>query len=253
MPPLRYKFIGSEQHLSFDSIRRLVLHQLSIQDRRRAWKHIEQCTRCGSIHESLAKPQLVVRRRSSKSHGAMLALGIVVVIGLSLTYVNFGTNIKLSKEDVSIVYSWGLIKIQNKALPKQTPQPPEVAPSEYFKKSASNILLKSIYPSSKPVQKSHPIQSNQIHGLITANNQPLQGVTVMVPDGKTARVSNADGRYFIQVPDSTTVLVFIYQGKQLVKELDVIPGRMDINLIPENMEYAEIESALSNEELITSN
>ena len=250
MPSLRYKFIGSEQHLSFDSIRRLVLHQLSIQDRRRAWKHIEQCTRCGSIHESLAKPQLVMRRRSSKGHVAMLFLGIVVVIGLSLTYVNFGANIKLSKADMSIIYSWGLMKIQNKALPKQTPRPPEVAPSE---KSVSNFLLKSIYPHYKPVLKSHLINSNEIHGLITANDQPLQGVTVMLPDSKTARVSNAEGRYFIQVPDSATVLAFIYQGKQLVKELDAIPGRLDINLTPENMEYTEIESSLAKEELITSN
>jgi hypothetical protein len=183
----------------------------------------------------------------------MLVLGIVVVIGLSLTYVNFETGIKLSKEDVSVVYSWGLMKIQNKALSKQAPRPPELAPSEYFKESASNFLLKSIHPYQKSAQKNHPIKSNQIHGLITANDQPLQGVTVMVPDSKTARVSNADGKYFIQVPDSTTVLVFIYQGKQLLKELDVITGRMDINLTPENMEYAEIESSLANKELITSN
>ena len=252
MPPLRYKYVGSEHHLSFDSIRRLVLHQLSIKDRREAWKHIEKCPRCASIHESLAMPQLVRRRRSSKGHAAMLFLGVVVVIGLSLSYVEFGANINLSKEDVSVIYSWSLMKIRNKELSKQSPQPPGIEPSTYFKKSASNLLVKTIYPYHKSIPKSYPKKFNQIHGLITADDQPLQGVTVMFPDSKTARVSNAQGKYFIQVPDSTTTLVFIYQGKQLAKELDAITGRLDVNLATEDMEYAEIES-FADEEFIANN
>ena len=69
-----------------------------------------------------------------------------------------------------------------------------------------------------------------IYGKIMANGQPLKGVTIMVPGSPVARVSNAKGNYYIKVPDHINALKFIYQGKELVKELDPISRKQDLNL-----------------------
>ena len=84
-----------------------------------------------------------------------------------------------------------------------------------------------------------------IYGKITGNGQPLAGVTVMVPGSSTARVSDQGGKYYIQVPRNTRELVFIYQGRQLVKELDPDSRRLDIHLKMNEMTYPEPESSKS--------
>ena len=263
MPPLRYKYIGSEQHLTFDSIRRLVLYQLSNQDRRRAWKHIDNCPRCRSIYESLAKPEKVVRRRSKSNNWVRLPLWISILIGLSLTILHFGNKVNVDTEDVSILYTWGLMKIKNHEITGQSPRPPKVEPSVYFKENALISLAQSLeYLPRKSSQRAPKITAqpsssqkyaNRIHGIITANDAPLQGVTIMVPDSKTAKVSNIDGKYFIEVPDSAATLVFIYKGKHLSKKLNAISGRLDVNLSIENMEYPEFQEAITDQELIADN
>ena len=255
MPLLLFKYIGSELHLTFDSIRRLVLHQLSPHDRRKALNHIEDCYRCRSIYESLAKPQIVMKRRSRKRHAPILLLGVLVIIGLSVSYLKIENFTNLSSDDLSKFYSWGLMKIKNEELSILPLQPPSVRLSEQLETNVANSLLKSIEPhyETVAVTKVQPVRSNEIHGIITSNDEPLQGVTIMVPDSKTARVSNVDGTYMIQVPDSAERLVFIYKGKHLSKELHTMQGRLDINLTTENMRYPEVGGPLTGEELIADN
>jgi hypothetical protein len=276
--PLKYKYIGSEQHLTFDSIRKLVFHQLSALDRRKAWKHVENCYRCGSIHESLTRPSNVRKNRSRSSslskvfHGTMLILGL---IGMSISFIHFGVNTKVSGEDVLELYSWGLMKIKNEELSKVNHQPPDVHPSDHFMESVTNSLLKSIDPIADISGNKHPgstsnykktvisypdaeqdnqhIRFYEIHGIITVNDEPLQGVTIMVPDSKTAKVSNAQGKYNIQVTGHTASLLFIYRGKQLVKTLDSTPGRLDINLTIEKMTYPKVGSLQTGKEFIADN
>jgi hypothetical protein len=80
-----------------------------------------------------------------------------------------------------------------------------------------------------------------IYGTITADGDPMKGVTVMVPGGSTARVSDAHGKYYLQVPHGTDSLLFIYQGKQSIKVLDPESRQQDVQLQIENMLYPEIE------------
>ena len=80
-----------------------------------------------------------------------------------------------------------------------------------------------------------------IYGTITSNGDPLKGVTVMVPGGKTARVSDEQGKYYLQIPDSTNSLVLIYQGKQLIEIIDPHTRQQDIQLQLESMSYPGIE------------
>jgi hypothetical protein len=69
-----------------------------------------------------------------------------------------------------------------------------------------------------------------IYGKITANGKPLQGVTIRVLGSRIAKVSNSKGKYYIQVPSNVDSLKFIYQGKQLVKELDTTSREQELYL-----------------------
>ena len=80
-----------------------------------------------------------------------------------------------------------------------------------------------------------------IYGTISADGDPMKGVTVMVPGGKMARVSDANGKYYIQISETTNALLFIYQGKQLIKNLNPESSQLDIHLQMENMSYPDIE------------
>ena len=270
MPPLRYKYIGSEQHLTFDSIRRLVIHQLSNLDRRRAWSHIEQCNRCRSIHESLARPEKVIKRRSSSSYGSKLLIGALLIAGLialPISWEQVASYTNVSCEDISTIYSWGLLKIQRNKLSTLNPQPPNVTSDYNFKKYAFNAFENTIEPVagnypfqhygrtviSSNQQRNPQIDFNEIQGVITMDDKPLQGVTIMVPSSKTAKISNADGKYQIQVPHNTVSLLFIYQGKQLSKILDTTDGTLDINLSIDSMKYPEVGSPPLNQELVADN
>lgn len=77
------------------------------------------------------------------------------------------------------------------------------------------------------------VQKNKLRGIygkIMANGKPLKGVTIMVPGSRIAKVSNSEGKYYIQVPTNIDSLKFIYRGKQLVKELDSTSRERDLYL-----------------------
>ena len=80
-----------------------------------------------------------------------------------------------------------------------------------------------------------------IYGTISADGDPMKGVTVMVPGGKMAKVSDANGKYYIQISETANELLFIYQGKQLIKSLNPESSQLDIQLQMENMSYPDIE------------
>jgi len=273
MQPLEYKYIGNEEHLTFDSIRRLVFNQLSNLCELEANQHIEDCYRCRSIHESLASPAGIRKNNSAGNIGSKVFAAILLVmvsVGLAVSFLYFGDPANLSK-----LVSWSLLKIQKGAITKLTPNPPQIEFTDDLKRIAAAPVLITIDSltrvSAKPdigidsgVNKQFDdyigteagnaeTALKGIYGKISANGEPLQGVTIMAPDSRTAKVSNPSGNYYIQVPSSTTSLVYIYQGKQLIKELDSISRRHDINLKIDTMEYPEIESPPPGSENIVSN
>ncbi len=81
--------------------------------------------------------------------------------------------------------------------------------------------------------------SRRIYGKITlsSSGELLEGVNIMVPDSKAAKVSNATGGYTIQVPRNTRELVFIYRGKRLVQRIDSDNNLMNVKLNLADMQY----------------
>ena len=102
-------------------------------------------------------------------------------------------------------------------------------------------------------QQAHKNKVRGIYGKIMANGKPLEGVTVMVPGSGIAKVSNAEGKYYIQVPTNIDSLKFIYQGKQLVKELDPTLRNHDLYLKIDRLTYPQIHTPESSDEIIASN
>lgn len=59
----------------------------------------------------------------------------------------------------------------------------------------------------------------KISGTVTdSNKEPLIGVNIKVADSKTGTISDANGKYSIQVPNSNSVLVFTYIGYKPVQK-----------------------------------
>jgi hypothetical protein len=85
-------------------------------------------------------------------------------------------------------------------------------------------------------QREPQVRLRGIYGEITADGTPLPGVTVKVPGSGPGRVTDEDGKYYIQVPRDTKSLLFIYRGKQLTKELDPDRRRLDIRLRSESLD-----------------
>ncbi len=81
--------------------------------------------------------------------------------------------------------------------------------------------------------------SRRIYGKITlySSGEQLEGVNIMVPDSKAAKVSNATGGYTIQVPRNTRELIFIYRGKKLVQRIDSDNNLMNVKLNLAAMQY----------------
>lgn len=288
MQPLEYKNIGREEHLTFDSIRRLAFHQLSTLKEREARHHIQACNRCQSIHESLALPGRVRRNRVKRSTGLQwLSSGLLVImlLGLTASYLYLGGLKNLSFKNLagSLHSMWSFdesnlylpvpIKMEKERITDLIPDSPEIESKDKVKSRPTVPIAKVIdtvpeLPAKPDIEIASGVkkQSNSniepeqedpgrvtgIYGKITANGQALQGVTVMVPGGNTAKISDSDGKYYIQVPRGTGSLVYIYRGKQLVKELDPESRKRDINLKIDSMEYPEIEAAETGYENIAS-
>jgi hypothetical protein len=65
-------------------------------------------------------------------------------------------------------------------------------------------------------------QTKTITGKVTdENGQPLPGVTVVVKGTTTGTVTNADGEFNLQIPESADVLTFSFVG---MKTLEVELG-----------------------------
>lgn len=247
MQPLEYKTIGSVKHLTFDSIRRLVLHELSDISERDATKHISECPRCKSIHTSLASPSEIRKDHSQNRHIYTLIGGVLLVvalIGLAASFIYFGSSKK--PEEQAVEATSDLLDFRE---PDQTNVSELVAPVLEAIDTLSQINEEPVIADSTSTkhfdhyieqeQKNPSVKLRGIYGKITGNGQPLPGVTIMVPGSSKARVSDPGGKYYIQVPRHTRSLLFIYQGRQLVKPLDPKSRRLDIHLKTEIMTYPD--------------
>jgi hypothetical protein len=249
MQPLEYKNIGSEEHLTFDSIRRLVLNELSDLSEREARKHIEECFRCKGIYDSLATPSEIRKGYSYKKNTLTLIGGVVTVIlliGLAGSFLYFGGSSKGMKEKRA--ESGYLPNIVEEAKKSEIRQ--EIAPVMEAIDTLSQIsdepevetpvAPNKLFDNYIEAEQAQPrIKLRGIYGKITGNGKPLPGVTVMIPGSSTAKITDPGGKYYIQVPQNTRSLVFIYQGRQLVKRLDPNSRRLDIYLRTEEMSFPE--------------
>ncbi len=286
MQPLKYKHIGSERHLTFNSIRGLVFHRLSKPAEGKARQHIAQCSRCSSIHESLARPGRVRRRKSHHGSSVMVQLvsGSLLVILLmilvaSLLYLGGSSdtgkglaNISdlpsaerfSDLKELSVLFIERLFDQEKGSINKLVPKPPAAGPVvelpervEVPAVKTRQIPLKefpdqhlrdaSVYREQLSVQgksgnRKGYREMRTISGKITVEGEVQKGVTIMVPGGNTAKISDAIGEYSIQVPHSTSSLVFIYLGKQLEIPLNPEESRQDINLQVGKMIYPGIEN-----------
>jgi hypothetical protein len=71
------------------------------------------------------------------------------------------------------------------------------------------------------------------------HNQPLPGATITVAGTSIGSVSDANGRYNIQVPDGHQMLTFRFIGYEKM-EIPVNSGTMDVNLTPSRAELDEV-------------
>lgn len=248
MQPLEYKNIGSEEHLTFDSIRRLVRYELSEQNEHEAKKHIEDCERCNGIHLSLTAPHEVRQQYIPKRKFNPFVVGILSVlalIGLAASVLFFGAESK-APEKIAQFNPASPIE-ENERIPEeienaapvieaidtlaQVNEEPEVTPELPIDKQFDEYIEKE--------QTQKRVKLRGVYGKITADGKPLPGVTVMVPGSRSGRVSDTGGKYYIQVPRGANSLLFIYQGKQLRKPLNADERRLDINLKLQSLPYPD--------------
>jgi len=248
MQPLEYKNIGSEEHLTFDSIRRLVLNELSDLSEREAKKHIDECYRCKGIHESLVSPNNI-RKNTGQKRNVLIMIGggklVLILIGLAASFLYYGSESSSLEEKVvgptpEIEVSKQPVLTDSKEIApvleaidtlSQINDEPDIADPLATNKQFDDYIENE--------QKRPTVRLRGVYGRITLGGKPLPGVTVMVPGSSQAKISDPAGKYYIQVPRHARSLVFIYQGKQLVKELDPNSRRLDVHLKASDMAYPE--------------
>ncbi len=81
--------------------------------------------------------------------------------------------------------------------------------------------------------------TRRVYGKITlsTSGEQLGGVNIMVPGSTVAKVSNPNGGYTIEVPESTRSLVFIYRGKKLVQPINPNNSLVNVSLNLATMQY----------------
>ncbi len=244
MRPLDYKTIGEENHLTFDSIRRYVLKELSQLGEEEAKSHIEGCPRCRSIEQSLAFPSSYRRNNIQDRYMPKVWWGVllfVLALGILTTYFVLRNSpsepVSLQEVNIPIANSEAEVPVESEAAPvleaidtlSQITDEPTVADPISTNKKFDNYI-------EKPQNQPQP-QVRGIYGKITQDGQPVPGVTVMTPGSSKARITDATGKYYIQVPSYAKSLIFIYQGKQLVKGISSSSRRLDLQLNGEDMTY----------------
>jgi len=193
----------------------------------------------------------------------------------------FSNSLNLKPEDLSTLFSQGLSKIKNSGFFQHTPDTLKVLSTTEFRRKAVEVKADNAQQVPKSPEKFIPAQedlqntantedsivssegtsasenkavstgsievenpdhSNKgIYGKITAAGKPLQGVTVMQPGRRNAKVTNSSGNYYIKVPQNISSLLVIYQGKQTLVALDPASKKQDIDLSIENMTFPEID------------
>lgn len=251
MQPLEYKNIGGEEHLTFDSIRGLVLRQLSATDEQEASKHIDKCPRCQGIYKSLARPSEIRQENAPNvSTGPLLlGLGLVAVLIIAATSIlYFGKESKPAEEKIADFSKPGEAEtVETPEVEENTVEDiPPIVVDTLTRTNDEPIAEEPELPTNKQFdqyiekeQREPQVRLRGIYGEITADGTPLPGVTVKVPGYGSERVTDADGKYYIQVPRDTKSLLFIYRGKQLTKELDPNLRRLDIRLKSESLHDSE--------------
>lgn len=104
--------------------------------------------------------------------------------------------------------------------------------------------LENEQPVEEPVIEEQPAEiptgpTRHVYGKITLSDsgEQLGGVNIMVPGSGSAKVSNPNGGYTIEVPESARELVFIYRGKKLIKRIDPNNSLVNVVLNLETMQY----------------
>ena len=119
----------------------------------------------------------------------------------------------------------------------------EVEPAVITEEPAAETLTKE-QPAVEPVVEEQPagtpgVPTRRVYGKITLfdSGEQLGGVNIMVPGSASAKVSNPNGGYTIEVPESARELVFIYRGKKLVRRIDADNSLVNVVLNLETMQY----------------
>ena len=119
----------------------------------------------------------------------------------------------------------------------------ETEAAEVIEQPAAEPLAVEETPA-QPVIEEQPAEipagpTRRVYGKITLFNsgEQLGGVNIMVPGSASAKVSNPNGGYTIEVPESARELVFIYRGKKLVRRIDPDHSLVNVVLNLETMQY----------------
>ncbi len=250
MRPLEYKNIGEEKHLTFDSIRRMVLKELSDLAEKEASDHIQQCPRCRSIQQSLAYP--ADSRKNAPVELQLPRFLWVALILISIAGLVMAAFFYLKEPKEPLTEELPIEDAQATVVPnpdEQVPPESEVAPVLEAIDTLSQIneeppTLPDAVSANKKFDNYIEKPPNQvqnrvrgIYGKITNNGDPVSGVTVMTPGSNKAKVTDHTGKYYIQVSNRARSLIFIYQGKQVVKTIPSNSRRLDLQLNFEEMTY----------------
>jgi hypothetical protein len=126
----------------------------------------------------------------------------------------------------------------NVEIPEQ-PVELEVSPPAEIAEQTDLVQISEpvVEPEETPVTSAIP--TLRVYGKITlaTTGEQLGGVNIMVPGSTVAKISNPNGGYTIEVPESTREIVFIYRGKKLVQRISPGNSLVNVELDLETMEW----------------
>ncbi|HKP32906.1 MAG TPA: TonB-dependent receptor plug domain-containing protein, partial [Chitinophagaceae bacterium] len=76
--------------------------------------------------------------------------------------------------------------------------------------------------------------------VLGPDNEPLQGVTVAVPGGKTQTATDAQGQFSLSVPAGTKQLMFTFVSMRSITENIGNNNQVSIKMVPEGAQGAEV-------------